>query len=40
MRVTIVGCADAFGTDAVILTTGSVDVYNPKVVRSTVGSKV
>lgn len=35
---TVIRCADAFGADAVILTTGSVDVYNPKVVRSTVGS--
>ncbi|RRD46226.1 RNA methyltransferase [Tessaracoccus sp. OH4464_COT-324] len=35
---TVIRCADAFGADAVILTTGSVDIYNPKVVRSTVGS--
>lgn len=35
---TVIRCADAFGADAVILTSGSVDIYNPKVVRSTVGS--
>ena len=35
---TVIRCADAFGADGVILTTGSVDIYNPKVVRSTVGS--
>ena len=35
---TVIRCADAFGADAVILTTGSVDIYNPKTVRSTVGS--
>lgn len=35
---TVIRCADAFGADAVILTTGSVEVYNPKTVRSTVGS--
>lgn len=35
---TVIRCADAFGADAVVLTTGSVDIHNPKVVRSTVGS--
>lgn len=35
---TVIRCADAFGADAVILTTGSVEVHNPKTVRSTVGS--
>jgi TrmH family RNA methyltransferase len=29
---------DAFGADAVVLSSGSVDPYNPKVVRSTAGS--
>ena len=31
-------CADAAGADAVVLTDSSVDIYNPKVVRSTAGS--
>ena len=35
---TVIRCADAFGADAVILSTDSVDVYNPKVVRASVGS--
>ncbi|MHA6511452.1 TrmH family RNA methyltransferase [Tessaracoccus sp. Z1128] len=35
---TVIRCADAFGADAVILTAGSVEIYNPKTVRSTVGS--
>jgi TrmH family RNA methyltransferase len=35
---TIIRTADAFGIDGVILTKGCVDVYNPKVVRSTMGS--
>lgn len=35
---TILRAADSAGADAVILTSGSVDVYNPKAVRSTVGS--
>ena len=35
---TVIRCADAFGGDGVILTTGSVEIYNPKTVRSTVGS--
>ena len=35
---TVIRCADAFGADAVILTRGSVELHNPKTVRSTVGS--
>lgn len=35
---TILRAADAAGADAVILTAGSVDIYNPKAVRSTAGS--
>lgn len=35
---TILRAADSVGADAVIFTSGSVDVYNPKTVRSTVGS--
>ena len=35
---TILRAADSAGADAVVLTSGSVDVYNPKTVRSTVGS--
>ncbi|KQO95354.1 TrmH family RNA methyltransferase [Leifsonia sp. Leaf264] len=35
---TIVRAADAAGADAVILTGRSVDLYNPKVVRSSTGS--
>lgn len=35
---TILRAADSAGADAVIFTSGSVDVYNPKTVRSTVGS--
>ena len=35
---TVLRGADATGADAVIVTQASVDVYNPKVVRSTVGS--
>jgi TrmH family RNA methyltransferase len=35
---TIIRAADAAGADAVILTGRSVDVFNPKVVRSTTGS--
>lgn len=35
---TVIRCADAFGADAVILTHGSVELHNPKTVRSTVGS--
>ena len=35
---TVIRAADAAGADAVILTRESVDVHNPKVVRSTAGS--
>lgn len=35
---TILRAADSAGADAVVLTSGSVDIYNPKAVRSTVGS--
>ena len=35
---TVIRCADAFGADAVILSQDSVEVYNPKVVRASVGS--
>ncbi len=35
---TIIRTADAFGIDGIIITEGCVDVYNPKVVRSTMGS--
>jgi TrmH family RNA methyltransferase len=35
---TVLRCADAAGADAVILTDASVDVYNPKCVRASVGS--
>lgn len=35
---TIIRTADAFGANAVIVTGGCVDVYNPKTVRSTMGS--
>lgn len=35
---TVIRAADAAGADAVVLTTGSVDPYNPKCVRSTAGS--
>ena len=35
---TVIRCADAFGADAVILSTDSVDLHNPKVVRASVGS--
>ncbi|AJM77418.1 TrmH family RNA methyltransferase [Rathayibacter toxicus] len=35
---TIVRAADAAGADAVVLTGRSVDLYNPKVIRSTTGS--
>lgn len=35
---TVIRGADATGADAVIVSDSSVDVYNPKVVRSTVGS--
>ncbi|WP_264669887.1 TrmH family RNA methyltransferase [Arthrobacter sp. VKM Ac-2550] len=35
---TVLRAADSAGADAVILTEGSVDIYNPKAVRSTAGS--
>jgi len=35
---TVLRAADAAGADAVIFTDNSVDIYNPKVVRSTTGS--
>lgn len=35
---TLVRCADAFGADAVLLSAGSVHLYNPKTVRASVGS--
>lgn len=35
---TVIRCADAFGADAVILSADSVEVYNPKAVRASVGS--
>jgi TrmH family RNA methyltransferase len=35
---TVLRAADAAGADAVIFSENSVDVYNPKVVRSTTGS--
>ena len=35
---TVLRAADAAGADAVIFSSNSVDVYNPKVVRSTTGS--
>ena len=35
---TVVRCADAFGADAVLVSRGSVDLYNPKAVRASTGS--
>lgn len=35
---TVIRCADAFGADAVIVSTDSVEVTNPKVVRASAGS--
>lgn len=35
---TIIRCADAVGADGVVLGRGTVDLYNPKTVRSTMGS--
>lgn len=35
---TIIRSADAFGIDTIVCTKGSVDVYSPKVLRSTMGS--
>lgn len=35
---TIIRTADAFNLDGIIVSEGSVDIYNPKVIRSTMGS--
>ncbi len=35
---TVIRCADAFGADAVVLSSDSVELYNPKTVRASVGS--
>jgi TrmH family RNA methyltransferase len=35
---TVVRCADAFGADAVLVSQGSVDLYNAKTVRASTGS--
>lgn len=35
---TIIRTADAFGIDGIVVTEGCVDIYNPKVVRATMGS--
>lgn len=35
---TIIRNADAFGANGVIVTSGCVDIYNPKTIRSTMGS--
>lgn len=35
---TIIRTGDAFGADGIIVTEGCVDIYNPKVVRATMGS--
>jgi TrmH family RNA methyltransferase len=35
---TVVRCADALGADGVVLSTGSVELTNPKTVRASVGS--
>jgi TrmH family RNA methyltransferase len=35
---TVIRCADAAGADGVVISSGSVDVYNPKAVRSSAGS--
>ena len=35
---TVIRCADAFGADAVLVSSDSVDLYNAKVVRATTGS--
>lgn len=35
---TLIRTVDSIGADAIVFTKGSVDLYNPKVVRSTVGS--
>ena len=35
---TVIRCADAFGADAVLISSDSVDLYNPKTVRASTGS--
>lgn len=35
---TVIRCADAAGADGVLISTASVDVYNPKAVRASAGS--
>ena len=35
---TVIRTADAFGFDGILLTDGCVDIYNPKVLRATMGS--
>ena len=35
---TVIRCADAFGADAVLISTDAVDLYNPKAVRASTGS--
>lgn len=35
---TVIRCADAFGADAVLVSSDSVDLYNPKTVRASTGS--
>jgi RNA methyltransferase, TrmH family len=35
---TVIRCADGFGADAVLVSRDSVDIYNPKTVRASVGS--
>jgi RNA methyltransferase, TrmH family len=35
---TVIRCADGFGADAVLVSRNSVDIYNPKTVRASVGS--
>ncbi|MDR1852194.1 MAG: RNA methyltransferase [Propionibacteriaceae bacterium] len=35
---TVIRCADAFGADAVVISSDSVEITNPKVVRASVGS--
>lgn len=35
---TVIRCADAFGADAVLVSTDSVELHNPKTVRATTGS--
>ncbi len=35
---TVIRCADAFGADAVLISTDAVDLYNPKTVRASTGS--